>query len=168
MNIALRFGSLAAGIISFWNILNYLWFYKTSLSKISFFVNVIVLLIVLYKGIVAIKKSEFDNKITFGNAALSGIKITIVSAVLLSIITFGYSSIPNKNYKSYIESQTEKVMKERKMPDIDKTLNELRLSFDPVRQAQSALIFTTAIGIVFSFVFAMIIRNKVHEPEPII
>ena len=165
MKIAFKYG-LTAGIgIALWGMLDYFLLYKTFLSKISIFVDLIVLFTLIYKGVRAIKKDQFKDEITFSQASLSGVQVSLFASFVVGLLTFAYYSVGNKDYENFYIRQTIEIMTSRKMPDIEKYVGELKTRFQPLTQAQGTFFSTMLFGTVFSFVLAILIRNKTPEPS---
>lgn len=164
MKIALKYGVIIGISIAFWEMINYFFLFQYISGKINFFIDLFILVIFIRKGIADIKIIKYNGLITFGNASLAGIQITIIASVLLASITFGYFSIGNKNYENFYITETIKVMKEHKMQGQKDTIDKLTISFKPINQTKSAFVITLLIGTVVSFIFGMIFRNTLPEP----
>ena len=163
---AFKWGLIGGSMIAFWNILDYFLLYQTFLSKLTFLMNVVLLFLTLYFGIKEIKINYYHKQITFANAGLAGIVITIFLAFTLSGITFVYRNIENSGYENHVIQQTEKaIVNLKKLKELKQTIKEVKASFDPWRQAQSSFFITLIFGIVLSFILAIVLKSKTINIE---
>lgn len=164
MKIAFKYGLPAGLLIASWDALNYFFLYKTFVGRLSFLVDLAFLLCMLYFGIREFKRKKYNNEITFASASLAGIQICIVISLTLSLCTFACYSFDNSRYEEFYISETTQAMKVKNLPDIEKTITDLKVSFKPFNQARGAFLVTMLLGGVFSFLFGMILRNKIPDP----
>lgn len=170
MKVAFKYG-IAIGIaLAGWDIWTNEYLYSTLMGRIPFIFQLSILLLGLFLGIWEDKKNQYANKITFGYATISGIKIAAIAALVFSMSSFIYYQKASYRFDEYSIRETLKVAKEKNAsPDEMKKINEMitltRAAENPSNKAKGALLVTAILGLLFSLIFAAILRNT--EPQPL-
>lgn len=170
MKIAFKYGVVIGLGLAGWDILTNEYLYNTLLGRAPFIFQLVILLTGLFVGIWDYKKSVFGNKITFGNASVSGIKIAVVAALVFSMASFLYYQKAAYRFDEYSIRETLRVAKEKNATPKDmKQINEMvamtKAAENPANKAKGAMLVTSILGLLFSLIFAAILRNA--EPKPL-
>lgn len=168
MKIAFKYGVVIGLALAGWDIWTNEYLYNTLVGRAPFIFQLAILLLGLFIGIWEFKKIKYNNKITFGAASMSGIQITVVAALMFSITTFVYYQNATYRFDEYSIRETLKVAKEKNASPAEwKQINEMvkltRDAENPGNKAKGALLVTSILGLLFSLIFAAILRNT--EPQ---
>jgi hypothetical protein len=164
MNTIFKYGLVGGMAIAGWDIMNYFILYKTRIGRFSFIVELVGLCGFLYFGMKAYKSKQKNREITFVSSSLSGLCISLIMSITLSIFTYGYYSLGNNSYEKFYISETMKAMEKQGFKNRDEVIKNLKQSFTPTNQAKGALVITLLLGGVLSFIFGVMLRNKLPGP----
>jgi Na+/H+-dicarboxylate symporter len=167
MKISIKYGIISGIIISAWIIGgNYFEWYQTGFAKAWLFLVYIFQIILLYLGIKETKVKKYSGRMSYVSALLSGLVITLVLATIYSLANYLYFRFGNSNILNFALSENNRILTEmKKTEDIAKRSKMITDAFSPGNQASSAFTEKLIIGIVFTFIFAMILRKR---DEPVI
>lgn len=166
INTPLKAGLLIGIFLSIWDSLNYTFLYTTHIANIAPYIGLLILIVGVYFGIRNIKKFKFSNEITFGQASLSGVLISIYAALVIAFTTYIFYSKFNDTFeKNYLIKVEEKMKEDKVKPEeMTSAMEQIKKSLTPANQGQAAFFGTLITGIVFSFIFALVHRNKTNSP----
>jgi hypothetical protein len=121
----------------------------------------------LYFGIRERKVKQYQGQISYKNASLTGFLITLYAAILFPVATYFFYPYGNENYvKDFLATTTIK-LKEQKIPekDIQSRLKEADAYLrQPTSIARAAFYNTLIFGVIFSLIFASILRRR-EQPK---
>jgi hypothetical protein len=152
--IELKYGALYALATLFWISLEYLIGLHSTyieLHPFASFLFLFVAIAIIYQGIKARKEFQ-DGQITYGQAFLSGVYITIV-AVLLSPLT-------NYIFHSFINPDFFNAMIAMSVEQMRLTEDMARAHFNLRRYTQLNIVFGLISGVVISSLAALVVRRK--------
>lgn len=166
MKISLKYGLLLGFILVAWEVLfyNYLW---SSGSWIFVFIPVIIICVFIYLGIREIKIKKYDSSITYKNATLSGLLITVYAGIIYAGGVFASYPYGNDHFKEDYLRKSEKAMKndpDMTQEDISKRLKEFEINLNAENMAKSAFISILIFGTISSLLSASIHRQKINHP----
>lgn len=147
-------------IISFWVVtwlcikLFHLQIAATNIRSVAGILSLVILLAGIYKGM------KNDNRIK------TGIAISLITAIILSIFTFIYCAWINPGYADFMVEQTrQSLVAAGKTPDeINSRLDSVRGEFSTGAQVMMAFTGQLVIGTIASCVFYYIFRA--HKKKP--
>jgi hypothetical protein len=143
------------GIISWLDVhLLHLQIAAANIRSVSGILSLIILLAGIYKGM------KDDNRIK------TGIGISLITAVILSLFTFFYCTLINPGYAGFMVDQTRQSMAAagKSSIEINSRLNSVRKEFSTGAQVMMALISQLVIGTIASCIFYYILRK--HKKKP--
>jgi hypothetical protein len=167
MKISVFYGLISGIIISAWIVCGlYFKWYETGFAKPWNWLSYIIQVIFLYYGIKETKIKKYLGRISYPSALLSGLAITITLAIIYSLANYLYYYFGNSDVMNFALMQNEKYLTEiQKTEMIAENTKIIIDAFSPGSQAKSAFTEKLILGIVFTFIFAMILRKK---DEPVI
>lgn len=170
MKIAFKYGIIIGLALAAWDVWTNEYLYNTIMGRAPFIFQLTILLAGLFVGIWDYKRNVYAGKITFGNASVSGIKISVVAALVFSMCSFLYYQKAPYRFEEYAIRETVRVAKEKNATPAEmKQINEMnamtRAAENPGSKSKGALLVTSVLGLLFSLIFAAILRNA--EPKPL-
>jgi len=167
MKISIKYGIISGIIISAWIIGgNYFEWYQTGFAKFWLFLVYLFQIVLLYLGIKETKMKKYLGRMSYASALLSGLIITLVLAIIYSLANYLYFKFGGNNMINFALSENKRYLIEMKKPeDLVLSTKMITEAFRPGSQAGSAFTEKLIIGIVFTFIFAMILRKR---DEPVI
>ncbi|HXA02636.1 MAG TPA: DUF4199 domain-containing protein [Cytophagaceae bacterium] len=162
MKISIIYGIISGIIISAWIIGgNYFEWYQTGFAKVWLLLVYVFQIVLLYIGIKETKMKKYLGRISYVSALLSGLVITTVLAAIYSLANYLYFKFGNNDILNFALSENKRFLTEmKKTEDIVQSTNMIIEAFSPGSQASSAFTEKLIIGIVFTFIFAMILRKR--------
>ena len=164
MKIAFKYGVVIGLALAGWDIWTNEYLYNTLFGRAPFIFQLGLLLLGLFLGIWEFKKVKYANKITFGAATFSGIQIAVIAALVFSISSFVYYQKASYRFDEFSIRETIRVAKEKNaspkdMKQIEEMVEMTRAAETPANKAKGALLVTAILGLLFSLIFAAILRN---------
>lgn len=160
MKTALKFGLLAGAALILWDALLYNFLYV----QVGIFALVLQVLIVgsaIFFGIKDQSKEKYNGEISYKNASLTGFLITIYTAVLYTAAVYMFYPYGNEGFVNEFKQLTETKIKEQDpKADTGKILLEVEKMLTPQAMAQAAFLNTVIFGVIFSLVFASVLRKR--------
>ena len=155
------------GIISFTFVswLNGVFFHKSipaaDIRSSSGLFSILILVLGIYWGIRE-EKRKMNNALTLGRAVKTGIMISLITAVLVSISAFLYCTKINPGYADFMVLDAQKSLIEAgKSPDeINQRLVSVKKEFSTGAQVGMALIGQVVMGTIASLIIGLILRTK--------
>ncbi len=155
------------GIVSFTFVgwLNGVFFHKSipaaDIRSVSGLFSILILAMGIYWGIRE-EKGKMGNTLTFGRAIKTGIVITLVTAVLVSISTLLYCTKINPGYADFMVRDAHQTLIEAgKSPDeINQRLVSVRKEFSTGIQVGMALIGQLVMGTIATLIIGLFLKTK--------
>jgi hypothetical protein len=165
MKISIKYGALSGIIISAWIVCGlYFKWYETGFASPWNWLSYIIQIIFLYFGMKETKVKEYLGKMSYPSALLSGLTITLTLALIYSLANYLYYYFGNNDVMNFALMQNEKYLTQiHKTEMIAENSKVIVDAFRPGSQAKSAFTEKLVLGVVFTFIFAMIHRKK-DEP----
>jgi Na+/H+-dicarboxylate symporter len=167
MKISLKYGIISGIIISAWIIGgNYFEWYQTTFARLWLLLVYVFQIVLLYLGMKETKVKKYLGRMSYASALLSGLIITLSLAVIYSLANYLYFKFGDNHIINFALSENKRFLTEMKRPeDIIQSSKMIAEAFSPGGQAGSAFTEKLIAGIVFTFIFAMILRKR---DEPVI
>ncbi len=173
MKIITKYGLWTGLIVGIWAIvsftfvgwLNGVFFHKTipaaNIRSVSGLFSILILVIGIYWGIRE-EKRKMGNTLTFRHGVKTGIMISLITAVLVSISTFLYCTKINPGYAEFMIRDAQRTLTEAgKSPDeINQRLVSVRKEFSTGAQIGMALIGQAVMGTIATLVIVFFLRTK--------
>jgi Protein of unknown function (DUF4199) len=162
MKISIKFGIISGIIISAWIIGgNYFEWYRTGFAQVWLILVYIFQIGLLFMGIKETKEKKYAGNMSYASALLSGLIITTALALIYSATTYLYFRFANDSMVNFALSENKRYLTELKKPELIAQSSKMIVeAFSPGSQAGSAFIEKLIVGIVFTFIFAMILRKR--------
>ena len=123
--------------------------------------SIIVLILGIYFGLRE-AKSKNQNTLTFKMSLIIGIKISLVTAFLVSIFSFFYCTIINPNFAVFMVNEAEKSLMASGLPpqEMSIKLAHIKSEYSTSMQVIQALIGQTFVGTIASCIIGFFIKTK--------
>jgi len=172
MKIPPRFGMVTGLIVGLWNISCF-----TIVGKLNNFfalgipaerlrayaglLGIIILITGISLGINAVKRRN-GNAISFGQAAKTGIVISVITALIVACFSWLYCTVINPSYTDYMVNQAKQnLLAAGKTPaEISTAADATRRQFSTASQVLQALIAQSVIGSISSVIIGFFSRTK--------
>lgn len=173
MKLFIKYGLWTGLISGIWGIfcytivnwLNGAYFHKSipaaNIRSVSGLFSILILVVGIYWGIRE-EKRKAGNTINFGRAVKTGIMISAITAVLVSISTFVYCTMINPGYTDFMVRDAQQFLIEAgKSPEeIHQRLVSVRKEFSTAAQVGMALVGQLVVGTIASLIIGLLLRTK--------
>jgi hypothetical protein len=160
---AIKYALIIGALFSIWTLLEYF----TGLSDSAFgqysrYVVMVIIAIGLFFGLKEVKEKNYNNEINYGQLLFAGIQISLYTGIIFAIFCFFYFSYINTDFaERFVENTTKAMIKENKTPEeIKKVVADIRATSKINSQLTSAFVGTAIMGILFTTILSMVLRNK--------
>jgi Protein of unknown function (DUF4199) len=129
--------------------------------SLSGLLSIIVLSVGIYIGIKQIKKSNNDS-LSYKQAVFSGVKISLITAVLVSLYGLLYCTIINPDYATFMVNETQKSLQNSGLTaeDISSKLNSVKQQYSTSMQMMQGFIGQTVMGTIASLIIGLFMKTK--------
>ena len=148
-------------IISWANVKFHLELNAIKLRLISGLFSVLILVLGIYFGLRDAKKKG-NNLITYKTAVLTGIKMSLIVAIIVSIFSLIYCTIINPGFRNFMVSEVERTMKASGASSYEITdqIEKAKREFSTPMQMMQSFIGQSVIGMLASLIIGIFIRTK--------
>ncbi len=172
MKIPPRFGIITGLIVGVWNISCFTVVGKLNnvftlgipaerLRAYSGLLGIVILITGISLGIKAVKRRN-GNAISFGQAAKTGIIISIITALIVACFGWLYCTVINPGYTEYMVKEAEKtfVAAGKTPAEMGPELEKVRRQFSTASQVLQSLVVQSVIGSISSVIIGFFSRAK--------
>lgn len=166
MKISLKYGLILGILLLVWDYFNYNFFWTSESWSIAY-VPILIVYLFIHLGVREIKKKKYDNSITYKNATLSGLLITVYAGVLYAGGVLAAYPYGNDHFKAEYLKKSEIAMKnDPNITDEDraKLLKEFEENLKSETMAKSNFNNILIFGTISSLLSASIHRRKINYP----
>src|ERR1700751_5722676 len=111
MKICIKYGIISGIIISAWIITgNYFEWYQTAFAKVWLIIAYVFQIALLYIGIKETKVKIYSGQISYASALLSGLVITMVTAIIYSLANYLYFKFGNNDMMNFALSENKRFL----------------------------------------------------------
>jgi uncharacterized membrane protein len=122
--------------------------------------------VLLYLGIRETKIKKYLGRLSYPSALLSGLTITLILAIIYSLANYLYFKAGGSDMVNFALSENKRFLTEMKKTEEIAQSNKVIIdAFSAGSQAWSAFMEKLVVGIVFTFIFAMVLRKR---DEPVV
>lgn len=134
-----------------------------TLRGISGLVTLVILGIGIYVGMEKVKKEQGD--LSYKEAIQTGILISLITAVIISIFTFLYCTFINPSYANYLLGESKKAMINQGLTEsvMRKELSDLARQLTTPMQVVQAFVGQLVGGTLISLILGLIVRTKSNQ-----
>jgi hypothetical protein len=170
--LAIKYGLATGLMIGLWNVLMFTvssWIVsKCNIDLPAYTVRQLVGLFSVLMLIVGIwlalrgKRRENNNQLSYKEAIFTGVKMSMVVAVLVSLYSLAYCEILNPDFAMDMTKEVEKALKASGASpgEIAEKLKQAQTEFSTPAQVMMALVGQTVIGTIGSLIIGFFIRTK--------
>ncbi len=128
--------------------------------------SLFILIFGIYFGIRQAKRAN-ENKISYAQAIKTGIGISFVTAIIVSIFTFLYCVVINPGYADFMvkEAQSELIKSGASTQDISIRLQKVKQQFSTTSQVMMAFVGQFVIGCIASAIISLLLKTKQLQPN---
>ena len=173
MKSFIKYGLWTGLISALWGIVSYTivgwlngtYFHKripaADIRSVSGLFSILILIIGIYWGMKE-EKRKMGNTIDFGRAVKTGIMISLITAIIVSITTFLYCTTINPGYADFmVRDAQQALIAAGKSPDeINQRLISVRKEFTTGAQVGMALVGQLVVGSIASLIIGLVVRTK--------
>jgi hypothetical protein len=164
MKISITNGIITGIILSAWLMAWYYFeWYQSNFSYPLIYINYPIQIFWLYWGIRETKVKNYSGEISYPSALLSGLTITLTVALIYSLANYLYFKFAGGDFVNFAIGQS--IVNIKNPQDIIKESMRIKEIINPASQATDGFLDKFIPGIVFTFIFAMVLRKK---SEPVI
>lgn len=171
MKTVLKYGFFTGIAVSLWLLLSFavLKSFNVPPDKaraVTGMLSVIVQGIGIYLGINQVKKNN-DGSLSYKQAVFTGIKISLIVAVIVSIYALLYCTVINPGYAEFMVKETEKSLVSSGFPpdEIGKKLEGAQQMYSTQMQVMQGFIGQTIMGTFASLILGIFMRTKKQTPN---
>lgn len=175
MKQSIKYGLVSGLLIGIWNLscfsivttLNTYWklgIPSERIRAVSGLLGIVLLVIGITIGTKAVRR-ENGNTLTYGQAVLTGIGISVVTAFITSCFAYVYCTFINPGYTDFMVEDTRKVLQQAQVPaeELQKRLALARTEFSTKSQVLQSLIGQSVVGSISSLIIGIFIKTKNSE-----
>jgi hypothetical protein len=164
MKISISYGIITGIILSVWLMTWYYFeWYQSSFSYPLIYINYPIQMVWLYWGIRETRIKKYSGEISYPSALLSGLIISLTVALIYSLANYLYFKFAGGDFVSFAISQS--IVNIKNPQEVIKESMRIKEMINPASQALDGFLDKLIPGIVFTFIFSMVLRKK---SEPVI
>ncbi len=164
MKIAITYGLVIAVIIAIVNsiFVDLFGIEYEFVRKYSGFFPFLILGTGLFQAMKKWKETVYAGDMNYGQAIYSGIVSAAFVALFCAIINFFYFQLINTNYAEEVIRIATPLMEQDKLTaaEIAENVDKIRDTYKPVNQLTGTFVIMLIAGVVFSAIFAALLRTK--------
>ncbi len=172
MKLSLRFGIITGLLVGCWNIscftivgrMNNYFSLGIPAERLRAYSGLLGIIILITGIAIAIKtaKKRNGNTIGFGQAAKTGVLISVITACILAIFGWFYCTVINPGYTDYMVNEAGKTMAAagKTSQEINLELVKVRAQSGTATQVLQALIAQSVIGSISSIIIAFFSKTN--------
>ena len=123
--------------------------------------SLFILIFGIYFGIKQAKRAN-ENTISYAQAIKTGIGISLITAIIVSVFTYLYCVVINPGYADFMmkETQNELIKSGTSMQNISVQLQKIKQQFSTASQVMMALVGQFVIGCIASAIISLFLKTK--------
>lgn len=162
----LKFGIATGVAISLWLLLSFAVISALGISPLrsralSGLFSILILVMGVLLGLREAKKKNNDQ-ISYKVAVITGIKISLVTAIIVSLYSLLYCTLINPGFPEVMAAETEKSLTAAGFPpeEIASKLSAVKQEFSAPMQVMQSLVGQAVMGTIASLIIGLFIRTK--------
>jgi hypothetical protein len=161
----IKYGVITGAGICLWILLEFLLYahaVKMNIGLYSVYLIIIIPLITTYLGIKEKRDKQNNGIISFSNGIRSGLMISLIAAVIISIFIIVYSNYIDSGFFEHEIAYREGKLffKEKTGKEIVEKLKIIKTAFRFVNRLLFVILWTVATGLIISIVFSFILKKN--------
>jgi hypothetical protein len=173
MKTIIKYGLWTGILIGIWGVfsftivgqLNRVFFHEripaANIRSVSGLFSIFILFIGIYWGIRE-EKRKMGNSLSFGKAIKTGVLISLITAIIVSLSTLLYCTLINPGYNDFMvrDAQQTLLSSGKSQEEINQRLASVRKEFSTGAQVGMALIGQFVMGTIGSLIIGFILKSK--------